>query len=70
MPWNSGWHMGWMMTWWSLLWALIVLGIIWIVLKTSAAGDNDTPEGLLKRRYAHGDLDHDEYEKRLNDLRK
>jgi uncharacterized membrane protein len=70
MPWEYGWHMGWMMTWWSLVWALILLGMIWIVLRKSTAGDGDTPEAVLKSRYAHGEIGHDEYERRLHDLRK
>jgi uncharacterized membrane protein len=30
----------------------------------------DSPETILKRRYARGEIDRDEYEHRLNDLRK
>ena len=56
MPWDSGWHMGWMMTWWWIVWMLIVLGMIWIVMRRSAAGPSDSPEAVLKRRYAHGDI--------------
>ena len=70
MPWGYGWHMGWMMTWWSFVWMLIVLGMIWIVMRSSGTGQSDSPEAVLKRRYAHGDIDHEEYERRLNDLRK
>ena len=70
MPWDYGWHMGWMMTWWSIVGMLILLGMIWLVLRSSAQGQSDSPEAVLKRRYAHGDIDHDEYERRLNDIRK
>ena len=72
MPWDYGWNMGWMMTWGSIFWALIVLGVIWIVLRGGSftASPSEPPEAILKRRYAHGDIDHEEYEKRLNDLRK
>jgi putative membrane protein len=70
MPWDYGWHMGWMMTGWSIVWVLIVLGMIWVVLRSSGMGQSDSPEGVLKRRYAHGDIDREEYERRLNDLRK
>jgi len=30
----------------------------------------ESPETILKQRYARGDLDRDEYERRLSDLRK
>ena len=70
MPWDYGWHMGWMMTAWPIVWMLIVLGMIWVVLRSFAAGQIDSPEAVLKRRYAHGDIDREEYERRLNDLRK
>ena len=75
MPWDYGWHMGWMMTGWSIFWMLIVLGVIWVILRggsfvASQPGQLDSPETILKRRYAHGDIDREEYERRLNDLRK
>ena len=72
MPWDYGWHMGWMMTGWSIFWTLIVLGAMWLVLRsgTLVPGQTDSPETVLKRRYAHGDIDREEYERRLNDLRK
>lgn len=70
MPWDYGWHMGWMMTGWSIVWMLIVLGMIWVVMRSAATRQSDSPESVLKRRYAHGDIDGQEYERRLNDLRK
>ena len=51
MPWDYGWHMGWMMTWWSITWMLIVLGMIWIVLRRSAAGQTDSPAEPGEARY-------------------
>ncbi len=69
--WNYGGHMAWMWVWWLL--GLTLLGvIIWAVARTAAphgpAGD-DSPEAILKRRYARGELNRDEYEQRLKDLR-
>ena len=75
MPWDDGWHMGWMMTGWSIFWMLIVLGAIWVILRGGSfvpgqPGQTDSPETVLKRRYALGDISREEYERRLNDLRK
>jgi len=70
MPWDYGWHMGWMMTWWAIVWMLLVLGVVWTFMRIGGAGRSDSPESVLKRRYAHGDIDREEYERRLNDLRK
>jgi putative membrane protein len=75
MPWNVddlGWHMGWMMTWGSIVWTLVILGLIWAFLRGGAprTSERDSPETILKRRYAQGELDREEYERRLTDLRR
>ena len=64
------------MAWWMALWwvfglAFFVL-IVWVVAR--AAGGprgrrDDTPEQILKRRYARGEIEREEYQRRLNDLR-
>jgi putative membrane protein len=63
------WHMGWML----LFWVLVIVAIVWIVRAFSGRGGGEpreTPEQILKRRYARGEIDKDEYERRLSDLRK
>ena len=71
--WPMDGHMGWMGLWWVFGLVLVVL-VIWAV--TRAAGspasgrEEESPEALLKRRYARGELDEQEYERRLNNLRK
>lgn len=62
-----------MTLWW--LFGIVLLGaLIWAVARAarpSRGGPREeTPETILKRRYARGELDHEEYERRLNDLRK
>lgn len=66
--------MGGMMLW-MLIWGfvgialltLIVVGIVWIVRRSNAANQlpaADSPEEILRRRYAAGELDEDEYLRR------
>jgi putative membrane protein len=66
-------HMGWMWFWWIV--GLGVLGaILWAMARSvgtsSSAPGEESPEAILKRRYARGEVDHDEYERRLSALRK
>jgi putative membrane protein len=66
---SMGW---WMALWWVFGLAFLVL-VVWVV--TRAAGGppgrvDETPEQILKRRYARGELDRDEYQRRLEDLRR
>ena len=72
MYWDHGWGMGWMMIWGSVLWLLIIAAVIWAAVKSTGVGlrVDDVPETILKRLYARGEIDRDEYERRLNDIRK
>lgn len=66
---------------WMLLWALVglavlvlaVVGVVWLVRRTDTprpapAIDRETPEELLRRRYATGEIDEDEYLRRRSGL--
>lgn len=65
--------MGWMWLWWIVGLAVLVL-LVRAMAKaggTSGSGrGEDSPETILKRRYARGEIDRNEYEHRLDDLRK
>jgi len=69
--------MGGMGLWWLIILALIV-GAIWTVGHAagrrggsgSAGPRGESPETILKQRYARGEIDREEYERRLSDLRK
>jgi len=57
------------------LWWLLAIGLIavvaWAVMRSasrSGNGTTETPQDVLKRRYARGEIDKEEYEKRLQDL--
>jgi len=74
MPWHEGWdggHMVWMGFWWILL-ALTFLGALWFAAQRGRNGTDggDSPERVLKRRYANGEIDRETYERMLEDLRK
>lgn len=65
------------MGWWMVLWwvAGIVILVLLVRLVAGAAGGfssraDDTPEQILKRRYARGEIERDEYQRRLEDLRR
>lgn len=70
--WHSGWHMWWMGASWIVGLVLMALFLWAWVRGTAFQSSNphsDTPESILKRRYAQGDISTDEYEHRLNTLR-
>ena len=65
---SMGW---WMALWWVFGLAVLVL-FVWLTAKAAAGpirGD-DSPEQILKRRYARGEIDREEYQRRLEDLRR
>jgi hypothetical protein len=41
-----------------------------LVLMSVRTTTDESPETILKRRYARGEIDRDEFERRLNDLRR
>ncbi len=66
-------HMGWMGLWW-VVGAVLLLLLVWAVARASGlpgpSRTEEPPETILKRRYARGDIDREEFERRLTDLRK
>ncbi|WP_051399896.1 SHOCT domain-containing protein [Haloechinothrix halophila] len=73
--------MGWMMLVWGLaglaVLALVVAGVIWLVQSSQDRGrpaldaaDEDAAERELRRRYAAGEIDQEEYTRRLDTLRR
>ena len=72
MFWDHGLAMGWMAIW-SLLSLIVFFGALWIAARFLWAPGGplfESPEAILKRRYASGEIDHEEYERRLTDIRK
>jgi putative membrane protein len=61
-----------MVLWWV---AGLVILVVLVRLAVGATGGamartDETPEQILKRRYAKGEIERDEYQRRLEDLRK
>lgn len=78
MHWNGGWwHMGGMWLGWLLV-LVVVIALIWLLARAAGgiAGRGERSSGregaeqILKQRYARGEMDREEYERRLADLRK
>lgn len=70
--WGGTEHMVGMWLWWAIGIGVIV-AIVWLLARTSSStGGNagQSAEEILKRRYAKGEIDKDEYNRRLEDLRK
>jgi putative membrane protein len=63
-----------MMVLWALVGlavlALAVVGIVWLVRRTAPADAHrpESPEEILKRRYAAGEIDEDEFQRRRTGL--
>lgn len=67
--WDGSWHMGWM----GFAWVLPVLigVVIWLGLKNRSGpgGPRETPEQIIKARYAKGEIDRDTFQRMLGDIR-
>jgi putative membrane protein len=63
---------GWGMGWWWIIGLVIVIAVIWMVIKSMNRNTGSTPQksalDILKERYASGEIDKEEFEKRKKDL--
>ena len=58
--------------WWILI-VPVVIAVVWFALSaTRRRGDGvqESPEQVLKRHYANGEIDSETYERKLEELRK
>lgn len=63
--------MGWMMLWWIVPLVLALALIRYLAVRSpQERPPGESAEEILKRRYAKGEIDHEEYERKLADLRK
>ncbi len=75
MGWGYG--MGWLgMIFMSIFWIAVIVGVIllirWLIVSTGGKGQRtsgeDSPLEILKRRYARGEINKDEFEEKKRDL--
>ena len=56
-----------------VFWVLIIIGIFFVFQSKSktnsgSSSDKETPMDILKKRYARGEIDEDEFNRRRKDL--
>lgn len=73
--WGSGWGMGWGMgpvggVLMLLFWLAVVAFVVWLIVTLTRGSGRAGASALeiLKQRYARGEIDKDEYERRKQDL--
>ena len=70
--WNDGGGFGgWMGFGWIFGVALVAV-VFWVLLKSVRSGSSDSPESpeqILKRRYAKGEIDRETYQRMMSELR-
>lgn len=68
----GGWAMGLGMVTWVLVLAVIIGFVVWLMNRAQDRHDGgaESAEDLLRRRFAGGDIDAEEYERRLEALRR
>jgi putative membrane protein len=70
---GSGYMSGWMWIWGIVLLGLVVAAVIGLTSIGRAGASREpteSPDQILKRRYARGEIDRETYERMLEDLRK
>ena len=76
MHWDYGWGMGFGLGWilMILFWALVILGIVYLVkviARSAKKGEKaESSLDILKKRYARGEINKEEFEKMKDDLMK
>lgn len=66
--WGMGWGMGWGM--WFIPLLLIILLIYFLVRNNTHTKNGETPLEILKKRYAKGEINKEQFEQMKNDLSK
>lgn len=69
-----GWH-GWYMGWMAIFWLVMVVLIVWLLLRAGGLSSApppspDSPEMILKRRYASGEISEEDYRRMLQEIRR
>ena len=59
-----------MFVWWFLIIALVVFAVRSLINANQNSNNKETPMEILKRRYASGEIDQEEFNKRKKELLK
>ncbi len=74
MHWDFGWGMGFGWLFMFLFWAVVIAAIVFLVRNLAAGSGRqergDTALEILKKRYARGELSHEEYIKARDELKR
>jgi putative membrane protein len=73
---DSGWAWVWMTVMMVAFWAFVVVAVAWVArsLRNPAEGGRSagplarSPQDILAERYARGEIDSEEYQRRLDDI--
>lgn len=61
-------------SWMGISTLLVIAAAVLVGVRVARSGDAerklDSPQEILRRRYARGEIDHEEYSRRLRDLRR
>ncbi len=75
MGWDdmNGWSWVWMTTMMVLFWGVVAVAVVMLLRRSATTGavtpPSETPEDILHRRLAHGEIEVDEYGRRLEALK-
>ena len=72
MPWFDGcWHMGWIPVWW-ILGPVLIAVFAWVLIRGARlpSASSESPEEILRRRYARGELDDETFRRMHDELRR
>ncbi|MEX0680348.1 MAG: SHOCT domain-containing protein [Balneolales bacterium] len=61
---------GWMMIFWWIVIIAVVIVVIRALIKNNKQDKHETPMDILKRRYANGEIEKEEFEERKKELLK
>jgi putative membrane protein len=68
-----GWWMGWMGWMWGF-WIVVIVLVVWLAVRAGSQGRENprarlTPEEILRERLARGEIDTEEFQRRMDVLR-
>ena len=61
---------GWMMVFWMILLIALIVLVVKALMNSGKDNTGDTPMEILKKRYARGEIDKEEFEERKRELLK